>query len=64
MLDKKTLIHTYKCECNTIIDRHRQNRYLRLWKQSCVFPQLDGDEDSPNFDEDGQDEYNEIHMLV
>lgn len=25
---------------------------------------LDGDEDSPNFDEDGQDEYNEIHMLV
>ncbi|KAL0985587.1 hypothetical protein UPYG_G00159010 [Umbra pygmaea] len=25
---------------------------------------LDGDEDSPNFDEDGRDEYNEIHMLV
>lgn len=30
----------------------------------CVSSQLDGDEDSPNFDEDGQDEYNEIHMLV
>ncbi|XP_068561233.1 anion exchange protein 3 isoform X2 [Cebidichthys violaceus] len=25
---------------------------------------LDCDEDSPNFDEDGRDEYNEIHMLV
>uniref|UniRef100_A0A8C1I2U2 Anion exchange protein n=1 Tax=Cyprinus carpio carpio TaxID=630221 RepID=A0A8C1I2U2_CYPCA len=25
---------------------------------------LDADEDSPNFDEDGRDEYNEIHMLV
>ncbi|CAJ1078751.1 anion exchange protein 3-like [Xyrichtys novacula] len=25
---------------------------------------LDSDEDSPNFDEDGRDEYNEIHMLV
>nr|XP_057937168.1 anion exchange protein 3 isoform X6 [Doryrhamphus excisus] len=25
---------------------------------------LDCDEDSPNFNEDGQDEYNEIHMLV
>uniref|UniRef100_A0AAV2JWR7 Bicarbonate transporter-like transmembrane domain-containing protein n=1 Tax=Knipowitschia caucasica TaxID=637954 RepID=A0AAV2JWR7_KNICA len=25
---------------------------------------LDCDEDSPNFGEDGQDEYNEIHMLV
>ncbi|KAF3695128.1 Anion exchange protein 3 [Channa argus] len=25
---------------------------------------LDSDKDSPNFDEDGQDEYNEIHMLV
>ncbi|CDQ56988.1 unnamed protein product [Oncorhynchus mykiss] len=26
---------------------------------------LDGEnEDSPNFDEDGRDEYNEIHMLV
>ncbi|XP_030642976.1 anion exchange protein 3 [Chanos chanos] len=25
---------------------------------------LDAEEDSPNFDEDGQDEYNEIHMLV
>ncbi|KAK2839498.1 hypothetical protein Q5P01_013238 [Channa striata] len=25
---------------------------------------LDCDKDSPNFDEDGQDEYNEIHMLV
>ncbi|KAJ8004642.1 hypothetical protein DPEC_G00138440 [Dallia pectoralis] len=25
---------------------------------------LDGDEDSPNFDEDGRDEYNEVHMLV
>lgn len=29
-----------------------------------LFPQLDADEDSPNFDEDGRDEYNEIHMLV
>lgn len=28
------------------------------------FSQLDCDEDSPNFDEDGRDEYNEIHMLV
>lgn len=26
--------------------------------------QLDADEDTPNFDEDGRDEYNEIHMLV
>ncbi|XP_062312328.1 anion exchange protein 3 isoform X3 [Osmerus eperlanus] len=25
---------------------------------------LDSDEESPNFDEDGRDEYNEIHMLV
>ncbi|XP_059896721.1 anion exchange protein 3 isoform X5 [Gadus macrocephalus] len=25
---------------------------------------LDCDEDTPNFDEDGRDEYNEIHMLV
>ncbi|XP_056610198.1 anion exchange protein 3 isoform X3 [Triplophysa dalaica] len=25
---------------------------------------LDADEDTPNFDEDGRDEYNEIHMLV
>ncbi|XP_034042094.1 anion exchange protein 3 [Thalassophryne amazonica] len=25
---------------------------------------LDYDDDSPNFDEDGRDEYNEIHMLV
>ncbi|MCI4378671.1 hypothetical protein PGIGA_G00218500 [Pangasianodon gigas] len=25
---------------------------------------LDTDEDTPNFDEDGRDEYNEIHMLV
>uniref|UniRef100_A0A4W4FH70 Anion exchange protein n=1 Tax=Electrophorus electricus TaxID=8005 RepID=A0A4W4FH70_ELEEL len=25
---------------------------------------LDADEDTPNFDEDGHDEYNEIHMLV
>ncbi|XP_076858589.1 anion exchange protein 3 isoform X2 [Brachyhypopomus gauderio] len=25
---------------------------------------LDADEDAPNFDEDGRDEYNEIHMLV
>ncbi|XP_072541696.1 anion exchange protein 3 isoform X3 [Salminus brasiliensis] len=25
---------------------------------------LDADEDCPNFDEDGRDEYNEIHMLV
>nr|XP_020477259.1 anion exchange protein 3-like isoform X2 [Monopterus albus] len=25
---------------------------------------LDSDEDSPNFDEDGRDEYNEVHMLV
>lgn len=29
-----------------------------------LFLQLDADEDSPNFDEDGRDEYNEIHMLV
>lgn len=33
------------------------------WTQ-FIFPQLDCDEDSPNFDEDGRDEYNEIHMLV
>ena len=32
--------------------------------RSFVFLQLDCDEDSPNFDEDGRDEYNEIHMLV
>lgn len=34
------------------------------WMVTVVFSQLDGDEDVPNFDEDGRDEYNEIHMLV
>lgn len=39
--------------------------YVLDVKQLLVlFPQLDADEDSPNFDEDGRDEYNEIHMLV
>lgn len=34
------------------------------WTDVVLPPQLDCDEDSPNFDEDGRDEYNEIHMLV
>lgn len=35
-----------------------------ILKMSFLFLKLDADEDSPNFDEDGRDEYNEIHMLV
>lgn len=30
----------------------------------CSPPQLDSEDAEPNFDEDGQDEYNELHMPV
>lgn len=30
----------------------------------CSLPQLDSEDAEPNFDEDGQDEYNELHMPV
>lgn len=38
---------------------------ILMTSQHLSLLQLDGEnEDSPNFDEDGRDEYNEIHMLV
>jgi hypothetical protein len=30
----------------------------------CSLLQLDSEDAEPNFDEDGQDEYNELHMPV
>lgn len=49
----------------TELEKWRAVKTLKINNQRCsAASQLDCDEDSPNFDEDGRDEYNEIHMLV
>lgn len=61
--DPPWTLWTMTCDCvldQQVLGPHSSPELMRL----VLPPQLDCDEDSPNFDEDGRDEYNEIHMLV